>query len=76
MGTRIFVGLCVAFCNIFMRKHYPQITHANHMTTSLIVYILLSTCQWVHMALAINGPGIFLMQDNDEKPLQNYSCLI
>ncbi len=27
-----FVGLCVAFWNIFLRKHSSQITHANHMT--------------------------------------------
>ncbi len=28
---------------------------------SLIVYILHTTCQWVHMALAINRPDILLM---------------
>ncbi len=28
---------------------------------SLIVYILLSTCQWVHITLAINRPNIILM---------------
>ncbi len=27
----------------------------------VIVYILLSTCQWVHMALAIKRPDILLM---------------
>ncbi len=79
-----FVGLCVVFWSIFLRKNSPQITHANHMTMSTIgqiyswpdycktkenvnivrhvfVYILLSTCQWVHMALAINRPDILLM---------------
>ncbi len=25
---------------------------------SLIVYILLGTCQWVHMALAVNRPDV------------------
>ncbi len=43
---------------------------------SFIVYVLLSTCQWVDMVLAINIPDILLMQDSDEKLLQNYSCLI
>ncbi len=40
------------------------------------VYILLSTSQCVHMALAINRPDILTMYDCDEKRLQNYSCLI
>ncbi len=35
-----------------------------------------STCQWVHMAMAINRPDILLMYYSDEKHLQNYSCLI
>ncbi len=34
---------------------------------SLIVYILLSTCQCVHMALAINRTDMLLMEDSDEK---------
>ncbi len=31
------------------------------MCESLIVYILLRTCKWVHMVLAINRPDIPLM---------------
>ncbi len=42
----------------------------------VFIYILLSTCQWVHMALAINRPDILLISDSNEKLLQNYSCLI
>ncbi len=42
----------------------------------VFVYILLSICQWVQMALAINIPDNLLMEDSDEKRLQNYSCLI
>ncbi len=33
---RTFVGLCVAFWSIFLRKIY-QITHANHMTIGEIL---------------------------------------
>ncbi len=61
-----FVGLCAAFWSIFLRKNSPQITHAkrkcqHNIVRLVFVYILLSTCQWVHMAFAIKRPNVLLM---------------
>ncbi len=37
-----FVGLCVAFCGIFLRKKPSQLTHSNHMTMTISGQILSS----------------------------------
>ncbi len=82
------VGLCAAFCSIFVREKTPlrlpmQITwlwppvgsfghglftvrqkkKCEHNVLRLVfIYILFSTCQWVHIALAIKRPDILLIK--------------
>ncbi len=69
-------GLLEYFLEKKIPQDYPCKLHEHdHMWADLVmtwllydirkcehkVYILLSTCQWVHMALAINRPDILLM---------------
>ncbi len=54
----------MTFLNFFIINHIIWKTKVNvnikllNLCESLIVYILLSTSHWVHMALAINRPDI------------------